>query len=239
MKKIAILQSNYLPWAGYFDLIDHVDEFIILDGAQFTKRDWRNRNKIKTPTGSFWLTVPVITKGRFNQKISDTQIDGGKWRVLHLRSLEQNYKRAPYYNEISQWLFPVIEDASLSTISELNVALIVSICEYLGIETVLVRTTTYDASQDKTERLANICLLRGADEYVSGPSARAYIDPTVFERRGLLLSYYQYWSYAEYPQLWGPFIKDLSVVDMLFNCGRRAVDLRQSAREHVTAALGF
>lgn len=107
MKKVAILQSNYIPWKGYFDLIGAVDEFILYDDMQYTRRDWRNRNQIKTPQGVQWLTVPVRVKGKYEQKIRDTEIDGSDWAVAHWKALVQNYARAPHFAEIAAWLEPL------------------------------------------------------------------------------------------------------------------------------------
>ena len=124
MKKVGILQSNYIPWKGYFDLIAFVDEFIIYDEMQYTKRDWRNRNQIKTPTGLQWLTIPVLTKGNFYQKISDTKIDGTNWASTHWSSLEKNYSRSSFFNEISSWLKPLYLEKSYIFISDLNITLL-------------------------------------------------------------------------------------------------------------------
>jgi len=107
MKKIAISQSNYIPWKGYFDMIAAVDEFILYDDMQYTRRDWRNRNQIKTPQGVHWLTVPVLVKGKYYQKIKDTQIDGADWALVHWKSLIQNYRATPHFNDIAAWLEPL------------------------------------------------------------------------------------------------------------------------------------
>src|ERR1700754_2429408 len=100
-KRVAIVQSNYIPWKGYFDLIAAVDEFILYDDMQYTRRDWRNRNQIKTPLGVQWMTVPVQVKGKYYQKIKDTEIDGIDWAEAHWRLLAQNYRRAAHFNEIA------------------------------------------------------------------------------------------------------------------------------------------
>ena len=133
MKKVAILQSNYIPWKGYFDMIAAVDEFILYDDMQYTRRDWRNRNQIKTPQGVQWLTVPVQVKGKYDQKIKDTLIDGPDWAAAHWKTLVQNYRRAPHFDEITQWLEPLYLSESYTNISQLNRRFIEVICNYLGI----------------------------------------------------------------------------------------------------------
>jgi len=150
MKKIAIVQSNYIPWKGYFDLIAAVDEFVLYDDVQYTRRDWRNRNQIKTSTGLQWLTVPVLTKGKYLQKIRDTQIDGRDWATSHWRSLVHNYRRAPYFFEIADWLEPIYRDESFTHISSLNRRLLEAICQYLKITTTITSSWDYELIDGKT-----------------------------------------------------------------------------------------
>lgn len=120
MKKVAILQSNYIPWKGYFDMIAAVDEFILYDDMQYTRRDWRNRNQIKTPQGVQWLTVPVKVKGKYHQTIRETEIDATNWAAAHWKTLTQNYRRAPYFTEIAAWLEPLYTECSYTHLSQLN-----------------------------------------------------------------------------------------------------------------------
>lgn len=106
-KRIAILQSNYIPWKGYFDMIAAVDEFILYDDMQYTRRDWRNRNQIKTPQGVQWLTVPVRVKGKYDQTIRETEIDGIDWAGTHWKIIAQNYRRAPRFEEVAAVFEPL------------------------------------------------------------------------------------------------------------------------------------
>ncbi|MBT9463716.1 WbqC family protein [Hydrogenophaga sp.] len=221
MKKVAILQSNYIPWKGYFDLIASVDEFILYDDMQYTRRDWRNRNQIKTPQGLQWLTVPVKVKGKYHQKIRETEIDGTDWAQEHWKSLAQNYRRAPHFEAIADWLEPVYLDPD-NHLSQLNRRLIEAICGYLGIRTTLHNSWDYELVEGKTERLASLCKQAQGQEYVSGPSAKDYIDEQVFEDLGIRVTWFEYAGYAEYPQLWGPFSHHVTILDLLFNCGRDA-----------------
>ena len=229
MKKIAIVQSNYIPWKGYFDLIAHVDEFILYDDVQYTKRDWRNRNRIKTPTGLQWLTVPVLTKGSFKQKINETKIDGTKWQIDHWQSLEKNYSRAPYFIEVSSWLKPLFTENSYIYISELNRRFLFSICSYLGIKTKISSSSDYKLFGDKTERLANLCVQSYGTEYVSGPAAKSYIDESVFSKMSLNFTWFNYGTYKEYPQQWSGFDHKLSILDLLFNCGEKSTIIYKSS----------
>lgn len=222
MKKVAILQSNYIPWKGYFDLIGAVDEFILYDDMQYTRRDWRNRNQIKTPQGVQWLTVPVRVKGKYEQKIRDTEIDGSDWAVAHWKALVQNYARAPHFAEIAAWLEPLYLSGSSPLLSDLNRRFIQAICAYLHIDTVISDSRDYALVDGKTERLADLCAQAGGTQYVSGPSARDYVDESVFERSGIQLTWFDYAGYPEYPQLWGDFAHGVTVLDLLFNCGRDA-----------------
>ncbi|MDX9670479.1 MULTISPECIES: WbqC family protein [unclassified Pseudomonas] len=222
MKKVAILQSNYIPWKGYFDMIASVDEFILFDDMQYTRRDWRNRNQIKTPQGVQWLTVPVLVKGKYHQKIKDTEIDGSEWAAAHWKSLLQNYSRAPHFQEVSEWLEPLYMNNSYATISELNQNFIQAICDYLKIATTLTRSSDYTLIEGKTERLADLCAQAGGTEYISGPAARDYIDEQIFGARNIKLTWYDYAGYPEYPQLWGEFTHGVTILDLLFNCGKNS-----------------
>lgn len=217
MKKIAILQSNYVPWKGYFDLIAAVDEFILYDDMQFTKNDWRNRNKIKTPSGAKWLSIPVGQN--INRRIRDVMLVDSHWQLKHWRTLELNYRRSAHFEEIEAWLAPLYNDHEYQNLSALNHMFISSICNYLGIKTQISRSWDYHLIDGKTERLSNICQQAGATDYISGPSAKEYIDEKCFVDAGIRLSWFDYKGYPEYPQLWGEFIHDVSILDLLFNCG--------------------
>mgnify|MGYP003363500464 FL=1 len=220
MKKVAIVQSNYIPWKGYFDMIAAVDEFILYDDMQYTRRDWRNRNQIKTPQGIQWLTVPVQVKGKYHQKIRETEIEGSEWANAHWKSLIQNYRRAAHFEEIAVWLEPLYLNEPPSHLSPLNRRFIAAICNYLSIETVISHSWDYTLVEGKTERLAALCAQAGGTEYVSGPAAKDYVDEEVFKERGIRLTWFDYAGYPKYPQLWGEFVHGVTILDLLFNCGR-------------------
>jgi hypothetical protein len=218
MKKVAILQSNYIPWKGYFDLIAAVDEFIIYDDMQYTRRDWRNRNQIKTPQGLQWLTVPVKVKGKYHQSIRETTIDGTAWAEKHWQALKQNYRRSPYFLEIAEIFEPIYMNShNITMLSSLNRTMIDVICHYLGIDTTISNSRDYSLTDGKTERLADLCIQAGGKEYISGPAAKGYIEEEIFVQREIKLSWFDYNDYPEYPQLWGEFSHNVTILDMLFN----------------------
>ena len=216
MKKIAILQSNYIPWKGYFDLISKVDEFIIYDEVQFTKNDWRNRNKIKTPKGLEWITIPVSQNIR--RKIKDVVISS-KWQNKHWKTLQANYSKAKYFKEISEWLEPLYLEKDYKYLSEVNIIFIKKICQYLQINTKIENSSNYKQINGQSENLVNICIQSGAKEYISGPSAKNYIIEKLFEDKKIKLTWFNYGSYEKYEQLWGQFAHNVSILDLLFNLG--------------------
>lgn len=221
MKKVAILQSNYIPWKGYFDMIAAVDEFIIYDDMQYTKNDWRNRNKIKTPSGLQWITIPA--GNNIHRKIKDVEIPA-TWQIKHWRTLESNYGKAEFFKEVSEWLKPFYFDRKETNLSNTNVNLIREICERIGIKTKITSSIEYLLINGKSERLVDLCIKAGATEYVSGPAAKDYIDGKLFSEAGIALTWFDYAGYREYQQLWGEFTHGVSIVDLLFNCGPNSRD---------------
>lgn len=224
MKRVAILQSNYIPWKGYFDMIAAVDEFILYDDMQYTRRDWRNRNQIKTPQGAQWITVPVEVKGKYHQTIRETKIVGTDWTRTHWMTLGCNYRRAAHYEEIANWLEPLYLETAELGLSQINRRFLEAICAYLDIKTHISNSWDYDLIEGKTERLVNLCKQVGATEYVSGSVAREYLDCKVFEQAKISISWFDYSGYLEYPQLWGDFVHQVTILDLLFNCGSNSAN---------------
>lgn len=231
-KRIAIVQSSYIPWKGYFDLINLVDEFVLFDDVQFTRRDWRNRNRIKTANGSHWLTIPVVSKGRFFQRIDETAVADGDWADLHWRSIELAYRKAPHFDRYAEtvegWYRQAAGETALSRINHLFLS---GLCGLLGITTPFTWSRDYGGEGQKTERLVGICQAAGATAYLSGPSARDYMEPERFERAGIALEYMDYSGYPEYPQRHGPFEHAVSILDLLFNVGPDAPACMKSFRK--------
>jgi len=228
VKRVAIVQSNYIPWKGYFDLIDHVDEFVLFDTADYTVRDWRNRNQIKTATGPIWLSIPVLTKGRRGQAIQDVVVSSHDWASTHLESLRHAYRKAPCFDRYLPLLEALYaEAATIDHLSAINRLFLERLGAELAIDTPLTDARDYppDGPLDPTGRLVQICLAAGGTHYVSGPAARAYIDGAQFDAAGVQLEYFAYDGYTEYPQLFGDFVHAVSVLDPLLMLGPDARSL--------------
>jgi hypothetical protein len=219
-KTVAVLQSNYLPWKGYFDIINDVDLFIFYDDVQFTKNDWRNRNLIKTAAGPAWITVPVGQDIR--RKICEVTIPDPRWAKVHWKTLAQNYARAPHFAGYRELFEPVYLGRAWNYLSELNRHLVESIAGELGIAARFADSRDFDLEGGGSERLLQLLQKAGARRYVSGPSARNYLDETAFASAGIEVSYKTYEGYPEYPQLHPPFDHRVSIVDLLFNAGPQA-----------------
>jgi hypothetical protein len=222
MKKLAVVQSNYIPWKGYFDLIHSADEFILFDDVQYTRRDWRNRNLIKTPHGLEWLTIPVAVKGQYHQKICDTRVSEPGWGAQHWASLQHNYAKAPHF-ALYEPVFAPLYRSDERSLSAINRSFIAAICGILGIATRISWSMDYrPLKEGKTERLVDLCKRTGATEYLSGPMARDYLEPAQFAAAGIALRFFDYAGYPEYPQRFGKFEHGVTVLDLLFNTGPEA-----------------
>ena len=218
-RKVAILQSNYVPWKGYFDLIRSVDEFILYDEVQYTKNDWRNRNRIKTQTGVQWLTIPV-RQDRLGQKISETRVVDSRWAARHWRTVVNNYARAPHFEKYAAMVEAWYSEAgACELLSDINAFFIREVCAIFGITTHITSSRDYELEGDRVERLVGICRQAGADIYLSGPAASDYLDETLFTNAGVRVEWMQYDGYPEYPQLFPPFAHGVSILDLLFNVG--------------------
>lgn len=228
-KTISIIQSNYIPWKGYFDLIGLADEFIILDTVQFTKNDWRNRNKIKTPSGPAWLTIPVKTGGKFGQMINETEIADRTWAERHWAKIASVYLKQPgfaVYGQRFEQLYAQAADEVL--LSAVNAMFIGAICEMLGISTRISSAADYPAVDGKNERVIGLCLAARGDRYISGPAARSYIDREQFGAAGVEVGFIDYSGYPEYAQPYPPFEHGVSVLDLMLTVGERAPDYMQT-----------
>ncbi len=223
-KKVIITQSNYIPWKGYFDSIALVNEFILYDDVQYTKRDWRNRNLIKTQQGLKWLTIPVEVKGKFYQKIKEVKVSDKRWAREHLKTIQFNYKKAKYFNEVFPFLEEIyLEAESMLYLFEINYLFLRKICNYLDISTSIKFCWEYPYnSDDKNMRLIEICQYAGATDYYSGPAAKNYMDLNIFEKSNIKVHWLDYDNYPEYQQLFSPFEHKVSIIDLLFNTGKEA-----------------
>jgi hypothetical protein len=221
-KTIAIVQSNYVPWKGYFDLMRRVDEFVLFDDAQYTRRDWRNRNRFKSPEGVRWLTIPVQVKGKYTQRIDETMVADPGWSDRHFSTLVAWYRHAPFFEHYTSVLEAVYMEVREKPLSQINRRFLEVLRDLLGISTPLRRSSEYPSDGEKSERLLRICHAAGADRYLSGPAARAYLDEDRFRADGIEVEWMSYEGYPEYPQLHPPFDHGVSVLDLLLNVGDAA-----------------
>jgi hypothetical protein len=227
-KAIVITQSNYLPWRGYFDLLRSADDVVLLDSVQYTRRDWRNRNLIKTPHGASWLTIPVEATGKYLQTIDETRIADPSWARRHCRALELAYRNAAFYEQVAPWLFGLLDGlATEQSLSAVNERTIRAICERLGIQARIQRCTDILPrgklrDLEANERLIALAKELGATRYLSGPAAQAYLSIDRFHAEGIEVAWMDYEGYPPYPQLWDGFVPRVSVADLLLNTGLEA-----------------
>ncbi|HEX6861214.1 MAG TPA: WbqC family protein [Thermoanaerobaculia bacterium] len=220
-KRVAVLQSNYIPWKGYFDILHDVDLFIFHDDLQYTKQDWRNRNRIKTPQGLEWLTIPVGASE--DRLICEVEIKDRSWAAAHWRQIRQHYGQAPYFAAYRDFLEHVYLGSAWDNLSELNQFLIRAIArDFLGIGAEIRDSREYDPAGRKQDRLLDLLRKCGATAYVSGPAARGYIQPESFAEAGIELIWKDYSGYPEYPQPYPPFAHAVTVLDLLLQVGPAA-----------------
>ncbi len=210
-------------------MIHMVDEFILYDDMQYTKRDWRNRNLIKTKDGLKWLTVPVEVKGKFSQKIKDTKVSNHSWPREHWKTIAHNYAGARYFESFRELFEKTYEECEQEELlSAINYKFLKVVCGLLGIGTKISWSMDYTLAEGKTERLVALCKSAGANYYLSGPSAKDYIEEKFFQEAGVQLQYMDYSGYLSYTQLCGPFENGVSILDLIFNEGPDAVKFMKS-----------
>ena len=222
--KVVVLQPSYIPWRGYFHQVQKADIFVFYDCVQYDADGWRNRNQIKTAQGPLWLTIPVRAKGHTSQHtaIKDVPIDPVKpWSKKHWRTLEQAYAKAPHFKRYAE-LLRGFYDRTDEFLADFTCDLTVALAQELGIEhTKFVRSSTLALEGAKTDRLLGLLKQLGATHYISGPSARSYMDEEKFAAAGISVEYMRY-EYPDYPQLHGAFLSQISILDLLFNAGPEA-----------------
>lgn len=223
-RRVAILQSCYIPWKGYFDIIGSVDVFVIYDDVQYSKNHWHNRNLIKTQNGPKWLTIPVSKSEGAHPRIDKVTV-ARPFAAQHWRTITQTYARARHQLYTTALLEPLFDRvAGLSNLSEINVLLLREIAQALGINTEFVRSSDLRASGDRSARLLAIVQELGGATYLSGPSAKSYLDTGLFEAAGVEVEWMDYGGYPDYQQLHGPFEPAVSIVDLLMNEGAAAMN---------------
>lgn len=233
IKRVGVIQSNYIPWRGYFDFIASVDLFVFYDDVQYTKQDWRNRNKVKTESALKWITVPV--KYSLGMRIDEIVIAEGvtPWREVHRNLLESSFSTSPYSRDaMSIWTDAVNSNETM--LSSLNIRLICSVCQYLGIKTPMVHSRDYHLEGRRSDRLIELLKKVKATHYLSGPSAKDYLEESKFQEAGIVLEYKTY-DYSPYSQPWGAFEGAVSVLDLIANTGLKSAIHLRSNTPNVTA----
>lgn len=221
MKKIAILQSNYIPWKGVFDMMNKVDIFVFFEDVDFTKRDWRTRNKIKTPEGEVWLSIPVKKSSR-GTKIYEIEISQEtNWQEKHYQTIVQYYKKAKFFSEYKWLLDKIYLEKKWENLSEFNIYVNTLIARELGIKTTFINSKDLETNGTKDDKLIEIIKKLDGDFYLSGPAAKDYIVNEKFKKEKIELAYIEY-KYPEYTQLYGEFNHYITILDVLFNCGKEA-----------------
>ena len=230
--RIATSQPTYIPWLGYLDLIDQVDTFVFLDTVQFEKRSWQQRNRIKNSGRLSFLTIPVIVKGRFEQRIKDVEIESVFFVRKHLRSIEASYRRSPYFSNYFGDFAAILEKCEAGTrLADLNIRLIEWLCSVMGIRTPLRRASLIDEEGCRSERLVKICQVLGADFYLSSIGSAPYLLDAIpqFVAAGIDVAFQNY-EHPCYSQLFAPFCSHASALDLLFNEGERSLEILRSGR---------
>ncbi len=221
-KRVAILPSHYIPWKGYFDIIHDVDVFVFHDDLQYTKDDWRNRNRIKTPEGVSWLTIPVGTSE--HRRVCDVQLPvDASWSRAHWRQLEAAYRRAPHFHEYRDYFRRFYLDGHWKTLSDLNQALIIGISrDLLGLTTRFEQSSDYCLTDTKSAGVLELLAATHADVYISASAAKVRVTDEQFAEAGVEVVLKEHAGYPQYPQLNGPFCHEVTILDLLFNTGPMA-----------------
>ena len=221
MKTVVVMQSNYIPWKGYFDLVNDADLFIFHDDLQYTKNDWRNRNKIKTAQGTKWLSIPTGTDE--NRLICEVSLNDVRWQRSHWENLRQQYGKCRYFNSYRSFFEKFYLYTQWTNLSQLNHYLIQHIShDFLQISTSFADSRQFVLQGKKLDRLLDLLQKSGATRYITGPAAKDYIQPERFDALGIELVWKDYSDYPEYPQQFPPFEHGVSVLDLLFNVGPEA-----------------
>lgn len=233
MTTVAIMQPTYLPWIGYFGLMDKVSVFVLLDSVQFARRSWQQRNQIKTANGAQWITVPVYSKGARDQLITDTIIDRSRdFPEKHVRAIDLAYKKAAHFESYAPELFGILRRGHVR-LTDLTLELIYWLRDRIGIQTPIFQASQITASGRKADLLANICRAVGADRYLSPPGSRGYMEESsAFGAMGIAVDYHDY-LHPQYTQLYGQFLPYMSVLDLLFNEGPNTLNVIRSTYEEV------
>ncbi len=227
MTKVVITQSNYIPWIGYFDLINSVDEFVLFDDVQFTKRDWRNRNYINLNNKKYLLSIPVITKGRFNQKINEVKFFSQNFKENHLKLIKNAYFKSKYFDEIYPILINAYNKDDNNLLSNFNINLIKVFSKYLKLNTNFFKSSDFKINSSSNKKLVEICKVINAEIYLSGKKALNYLDESAFNQAKIKLKIVDYKNQKNYSNPKKNFIEKLSLIDLMFNQGSNSLNYLQ------------
>ncbi len=228
MKKTVVTQSNYIPWKGYFDQLNEADVWVVYDDMQYTRRDWRNRNKVKTAQGATWLTIPVEVKGKYFQRIRDTKVSEGGWAQKHWRTIQMSYSKAPAMKEYGPQIEALYATIPSEWLTEINLHFIRGIMQMLNMVTDIRMSSEFELVEDRNQRLLDICQAVETSTYLSGPAAKDYLDTELFESNNIKVEWADYSGYPEYRQLHGDFEHSLSILDLLLNEGQNSTRFMKS-----------
>jgi hypothetical protein len=237
LRRVTLLQSNYLPWRGYFDFMAKSDEFIVYDSCQYTVNDWRNRNQLKTATGLTWITIPIITKGRVGQRIVDAETVDHRWVKVHLGTLTSTLSKAEFGREVVEILRePFARSSATRLLHDINVDFLNVVRDYLGLTCTITDDSQYDVASlgalSPSAKVAEVVRRAGASRYLTGPRGLDYLELADFAARGIAVDVLDYSTLMPYPQLYGDFVGNVSVIDLLANVGERsAAHLTSTVRE--------
>lgn len=216
-RKICILQPGYVPWLGFFDQMIKSDIFVLYDNVQYDKHGWRNRNKIKTYDGVRWLTVPVLTKGKFDSLIKDVRIADHSWIKKHIRCIEQNYSKAQYFSEFSTQIFDILSKKYVYLL-DLTFNIILLLKKVLKIQTEIILSSDIRSSGNKSVKVFEITKELGGTILLEGAKGKHFLDISIFKEGGIDVEFHEY-DHPIYPQLHGEFVPYMSIIDLIFNCG--------------------
>lgn len=223
-KILTAHQPLYLPWLGFFQKVSMSDKFCLWDDVQFDPNDYQHRNKFKNPNGVTTMTVPIKTKGYRDKTIKDMSIENQhNWKRIHSNTLIVSYSKAPFFESYSDF-FKKTYDRNWDTIVDLNIHLLNYLFKELGMEIDIITASTQNFEGQKTSRIIDMCNKLNADTYIFGAMGKDYADLDLFSKSGIN-PYFQDYKHPIYPQLWGDFIPNLSVLDLLFNCGEKSYDI--------------
>lgn len=222
---VAIIQSSYLPWRGYFAIMRAVDTFVLLDDTQFTRRDWRNRNRIRSGGEPFWLTVPVESKNRYTAKIEDMTVASPDWGTRHLSSIHEAYAGTPGHDDLCETLAPLLSEGISNRLSEVNAVLLAAVAQLLHVSPRVVWSSEYPSDGVRGDRILDLCLAIGATHYLSGPSAASYLDLEAFSAAGIAVEFADYalptYEQRKRGRMLAPEPR-LSIIDTIANLGIKA-----------------